>query len=97
ETSQDRFLKHIHSKNNHFSQYFANDGTPGFIVVEWLMPPRTKGGAPYRLVTGQAVSVKPGADGPEIDRVFFSFEEKADLGLDALPVPKLSTAPAATL
>lgn len=97
ETSQDRFLKHIHSKNNHFSQYFANDGTPGFIVVEWLMPSRTKGGAPYRLVTGQAVSVKPGADGPDIDRMFFSFEEKADLSLDALPVPKLSTAPAATL
>lgn len=61
------------------------------------MPARTKGAAPYRLVTGQAVSVKPGADGPEIDRLFFSFEEKADLGLDALPVPKLSTACAATL
>jgi hypothetical protein len=97
DTSQDRFLKHIHSKNNHFSQYFANDGTPGFIVVEWLMPPRTKGGAAYRLVTGQVVSVKPAADGPEIDRLFFSFEEKADLGLESLPAPKLSTAPVATL
>jgi hypothetical protein len=97
ETSQDRFLKHIHSKNNHFSQYFANDGTPGFIVVEWLMPPRSKGAAPYRLVTGQVVSVKPGPDGPDIDRLFFSFEEKADLALDSLPAPKLSTAPAATL
>lgn len=97
ETSQDRFLKHIHSKNNHFSQYFANDGTPGFIVVEWVMPPRTKGAAPYRLVTGQAVSVKPGPDGPDIDRVFFSFEEQDDLGLDSLPAPKLSMAPAATL
>lgn len=97
ETSQDRFLKHIHSKNNHFSQYFANDGTPGFIVVDWLMPPRTKGGVPYRLITGQAVSVRPGADGPDIDRLFFSFEEKANLSLDALPAPKLTTAPAATL
>lgn len=97
ETSQDRFLKHIQSRNSHFSQYFADDGAPGFIVVEWLMPPRTKGGAPYRLVTGQAVSVKPGAEGPDIDRLFFSFEEKADLSLDELPAPKLSTAPAATL
>lgn len=97
ETSQDRFLKHIHSKNNHFSQYFAKDGTPGFIVVEWLMPPRTKGGATYRLVTGQAVSVKPGADGPDIDRHFFSFSETSDLGLESLPAPKLSLVPAPTM
>ncbi len=97
ETSQDRFLKHIHSKNNHFSQYFANDGTPGFIIVEWLMPPRTKAAAPYTLVTGQAVSVKPGPDGPDIDRLFFSFEEKSDLSLGHLPAPKLSTSPAVTL
>lgn len=44
ETSQDRFLKHIQNKNNHFSQYFSPDGLPGVIMVEWLMPARTVGG-----------------------------------------------------
>ena len=41
ETSQERFLKHIQSKHNSFSQYFTHDGVPGFIVIEWLMPARS--------------------------------------------------------
>src|SRR4051812_45716128 len=57
DTSLDRFLKHLQNKNNHFSQYFSQDGLLGFILVEWEMPPRTAGDAPYRLVVGQAVSI----------------------------------------
>lgn len=93
ETSQERFLKHIQSKHNSFSQYFTHDGVPGFIIVEWLMPPRSAGGQPYRLVTGQAVSVRTTTD-TDVDRMFFSFEERADLRLEDIPAPGL-TEPAA--
>lgn len=55
ETGQERFLKHIQNKNHRFSQYFARDGLPGIVLIEWLMPARTAGGAPFRLVMGQAV------------------------------------------
>ncbi len=95
ETAQERFLKHIQSRNNAFSQYFAHDGVPGFIVVEWLMPSRTAGGMPYRLVTGQAVAVRTHTEPPDVDRMFFSFEERVDLGLADIPAPGL-TQPAPT-
>jgi hypothetical protein len=91
ETSQERFLKHIQSKHNSFSQYFAHDGVPGFIIIEWLMPPRTAGGQPYKLVTGQAVSVRTTTE-TDVDRMFFSFEERADLRLEDVPAPGLSGA-----
>lgn len=97
DTSQDRFLKHLQSKNNHFSQYFSQDGLPGFILVEWEMPSRTVGGLPYRLVVGQVVSIKAGNDVPESDRLFFSFEANKGLTLESVPAPKLSLAPAASL
>lgn len=89
ETSQERFLKHIQSKHNSFSQYFTHDGVPGFIIVEWLMPARSAGGQPYRLVTGQAVSVRTTTE-TDVDRMFFSFEESAGLRLEDLPAPGLS-------
>ena len=89
ETSQERFLKHIQSKHNSFSQYFTHDGVPGFIIVEWLMPPRSAGGQPYKLVTGQAVSVRTTTE-TDVDRMFFSFEERADLRLEDVPAPGLS-------
>lgn len=89
ETSQERFLKHIQSKHNSFSQYFTHDGVPGFIIVEWLMPPRSAGGQPYKLVTGQAVSVRTTTE-TDVDRMFFSFEERAELRLEDLPAPGLS-------
>lgn len=92
ETSQERFLKHIQSKHNSFSQYFTHDGVPGFIIVEWLMPARLAGGQPYRLVTGQAVSVRTTTD-TDVDRMFFSFEEHADLRLEDLPAPGLAGVP----
>ena len=90
ETAQERFLKHVQSKHNTFSQYFTHDGMPGFIVVEWLMPSRTAGGKPSRLVTGQAVAVRSHTEPPEVDRMFFSFEEHADLGLTDIPAPGLA-------
>ncbi|WP_322060280.1 hypothetical protein [Paraburkholderia sp. J63] len=90
ETAQERFLKHIQSKHNTFSQYFTHDGAPGFIIVEWLMPSRMAGGKPYRLVTGQAVAVRSHTEPPEVDRMFFSFEEHADLGLGDIPAPGLA-------
>jgi hypothetical protein len=89
ETSQERFLKHIQSKHNSFSQYFTHDGVPGFIIIEWLMPARSAGGLPYRLVTGQAVSVRTTTE-TDVDRMFFSFEECADLRLKDLPAVGLS-------
>lgn len=90
ETAQERFLKHIQSKHNTFSQYFTHDGAPGFIIIEWLMPSRTAGGTPYRLVTGQAVAVRSHTEPPEVDRMFFSFEVHADLGLVDIPAPGLA-------
>lgn len=90
ETSQEKFLKHIQSKHNTFSQYFTHDGAPGFIIVEWLMPSRTTGEEPYRLVTGQAVAVRSHTEPPEVDRMFFSFEEHTDLGLTDIPAPGLA-------
>lgn len=90
ETAQERFLKYIQSKHNTFSHYFTHDGAPGFIIVEWLMPSRTAGGNPYRLVTGQAVAVRSHTEPPEVDRMFFSFEEHVDLGLVDIPAPGLA-------
>lgn len=89
ETSQDRFLKHIQTNNNHFTQYFSQDGSPGIILVEWLMPCKTPIGDPYRLIVGQSVSLKPGADSVDTDRIFFSFEAKPGLDFLDIPAPKL--------
>jgi hypothetical protein len=96
ETSQERFLKHIQSKHNSFSQYFTHDGVPGFIVIEWLMPARSANGQPYKLVTGQAVSVRTTTE-TDVDRMFFSFEERADLRLEDIPASALSGAPATSM
>ena len=97
ETSQDRFLKHIQSRNNHFSQYFANDGTLGLIMVEWLMPPKRAGEGQYRLITGQAVAVRTTAEPADIERRFFSFEEDDTLSLDQVPGPRLVDEPIQSL
>jgi hypothetical protein len=91
DTSLDRFLKHLQNKNNHFSQYFSQDGLLGYILVEWEMPSRTAGGAPYRLVVGQAVSRRAGSDANECDRLFFSFEAVGSLALESVPAPKLGS------
>lgn len=94
ETSQDRFLKHIQNKNHRFAQYFAADGLPGVVLVEWEMPSRVASGTPYRLVTGQAVAARPNADHGEVERAFFSFEANEGLRFESVPAPKLTMAPA---
>lgn len=97
DTPVERFLKHIQNKNHRFSQYFARDGLPGIILIEWVMPPRTAGAQPYRLVIGQAVAVKAGAERDEVDRVFFSFESSGDLNFESVPAPKLNFAPVSSM
>jgi len=97
DTPQERFLKHIQSKNHRFSQYFARDGQPGIILIEWVMPPRTASGQPYRLVVGQAVAVKAGAERDEVERVFFSFEANSALTFESVPAPKLNFAPVGSM
>ncbi|USX27257.1 hypothetical protein NHH73_02850 [Oxalobacteraceae bacterium OTU3CINTB1] len=97
ETPQDKFLKHLQNANHRFGQYFSSDGRPGFILIEWEMPPKVVGGSPYRLVVGQVVSVKSRSDKTDIDRVFFSFEVTEQLRLESVPAPKLDHAPAETL
>jgi len=96
ETSQDRFLKHLQSKNNHFSDYFSPEGLPGFILVEWRMPPKSGNGKPYYLVVGQAVSVQ-GREQAQVTRLFFSFESTSGLRLGDVPAPKLTMAPVSTI
>lgn len=96
ETNKDRFLKTLNDKNHRFGDYFAADGTMGLIVVEWLMPPRKAGEGSYRLITGQAVAMRPAADPPD-ERMFFSFEEDANLSLDELPGPRLCDTPILSL
>ena len=97
ETAQEKFLKHVQSRNNSFSQYFSPDGLPGFIVVEWLMPAKVAGGKPYRLLTGQVVAIRPHHEPPDVDRMFFAFEEHADLGLKDIPAPGLNLAPVTSM
>lgn len=93
EPAQDRFLKHLQNPNHRFSQYFAKDGTPGLILIEWQMPPRGLLGEPYRLVIGQAAALKSTADRDDVDRIFFSFEESGDVSLDTVPGPRLVEEP----
>lgn len=92
ETNKDRFLKTLNDKNHRFGDYFATDGTLGLIIVEWLMPPRKAGEGSYRLITGQAVAMRPNADPPD-ERMFFSFEEDDHLSLEEVPGPKLCDVP----
>ncbi|PKO49079.1 MAG: hypothetical protein CVU31_02045 [Betaproteobacteria bacterium HGW-Betaproteobacteria-4] len=94
ETAQEHFLKHIQNKNHRFSQYFARDGLPGVVLVEWEMPARVAGASPYRLVVGQVVSVKSNTERDDVDRVFFSFESTGALRFESVPAPKLTMAPA---
>lgn len=89
ETRQEKFLKHMQDKNHRFAEYFSKDGSPGFIVMEWSMPPKFSGGTPYRLVIGQVVAVKSAAEREEVERQFFAFEATSKLGFDSVPAPGL--------
>ncbi|MBP4046405.1 hypothetical protein [Chromobacterium violaceum] len=94
DTPVERFLKHLHNPNHRFSQYFVPNGRPGIILIEWVMPPRTAGAQPYRLVIGQVVSAKTSAERDEVDRIFFSFEANSAINFESVPAPKLNFAPA---
>jgi chromosome segregation ATPase len=95
EPRQDRFLKTLHDQRNKFSDYFREDGTPGFIVVEWQNR-HEPSSAPKRVITGQAVAIK-NVLSHELERVFFHFESNEDLSLETLPLPKLSDTAAETM
>lgn len=97
ETPQDKFLKHLQNPNHRFGQYFSSDGRPGFILIEWEMPPKVAGGVPYRVVIGQVVSVKSRSDKTDVERIFFSFEVTATLQLESVPAPKLDGVASETL
>jgi hypothetical protein len=97
DTAQERFLKHIQNRNHRFSQYFARDGLPGVVLIEWEMPPRIAGGDGYRLVIGQVVAVKSNVERDEVDRIFFSFEARDGLYFESVPAPKLTLAPINTM
>lgn len=92
EPRQERFLKHIQDRNHRFAEYFSKDGLPGFIVMEWLMPPKFSGGKPYRLVIGQVVAVRSAAEREEVERQFFAFDATPKLGFDSVPAPNLGAA-----
>lgn len=93
EPAQDRFLKCLQNPINRFSQYFAKEGLPGLILIEWQMPPRGLLG-PYQLVIGQAVALKSSADRDSVERIFFSFESSDSVSLDTVPGPRLVAEPA---
>lgn len=97
ETPIERFLTHLQNKNHRFSDYFSHDGLPGVVLIEWEMPGKSSGEAPYRLVIGQVVTIRASATGQSIiDRVYFSFVANDTLHFNAVPAPKLGPTPANT-
>lgn len=97
DTSIDRFLQTIQDKKARFSEYFSKDGLPGVALLEWVLPPRTAGGVPCRVVVGQVVAYKQPVEKDELDRIFFAFEVGNGLELESVPVPKLNLSPANNL
>lgn len=98
EPKQERWLQHLQEKSHRFAEYFARDGHPSFIVMEWDMPARAAALPDYKLVIGQAVALKESAErGKETERWFFAFETVEGMGLEAVPAPGLSMAPVRTM
>jgi len=98
EPKQERWLQHLQKKNHRFAEYFARDGRPSFIVMEWEMPARAATMSDYKLIVGQAVAVKESAErGADVERWFFAFEAIDGMGLEAIPAPGLSMAPVRTM
>lgn len=88
ETRMDRFLKHLHDSKNRMSQYFSEDGLPGFIAVEWY---RDDGpAAEARVVTAQVVANKAVPGASELERHYFSYIVTNDITLESIPGPKLN-------
>lgn len=87
----DRWLQHLQKKNHRFHEYFSRDGRPSFILIEWDMPARSAGAADYKLVIGQAVTIKDTVErGADVDRWFFAYEVVDGLRLEEFPAPGLS-------
>lgn len=98
EPKQERWLQHLQKKSHRFAEYFARDGRPSFIVMEWDMPARAATMSDYKLIIGQAVALKESAErGAEVERWFFAFEAIEGMGLGAIPAPGLSMAPIRTM
>lgn len=98
DPKQERWLQHLQKKSHRFAEYFARDGRPSFLVMEWKMPARVANAADYRLIVGQAVALRESAErGADIDRWFFAFAVSDELALEALPMPGFSTAPVRTM
>lgn len=88
---QDLFIQHLQNSHHHFGDYFAKDGKPSLIIIEWVMPSRHPGGSDYKLVVGQVVAASNVIErGNEIERVFFAFEPRHGLAFEEIPAPKLA-------
>lgn len=98
EPKQERWLQHLQKKNHRFAEYFARDGRPSFIVMEWEMPARAAAMPDYKLIVGQSVALKESAErGADVERWFFAFEAIDGMGLETIPAPGLSIAPVRTM
>lgn len=98
EPKQERWVQHLQKKNHRFTEYFAKDGRPSFIVMEWDMPARAASLFDYKLIVGQAVALKENSErGSDIERWFFAFEAIKDFGLEDIPAPGLSAPPIRTM
>ena len=90
----DRWLQHLQQKNHRFHEYFARDGRPSFILQEWQIPRRSAGASDYKLIIGQAVTIKDAVErGADVERWFFAFEAVPGLDLDDFPGQGLNLAP----
>lgn len=98
DPKQERWLQHLQKKNHRFAEYFARDGRPSFLVMEWKMPARSSQTADYRLIIGQSVAVRDSTErGAEVERWFFAFVATDGLVLESLPVTGFSSEPVRTM
>lgn len=98
DPKQERWLQHLQKRSHRFAEYFARDGRPSFLVMEWRMPARSATGPDYQLIVGQSVALRESTErGADIDRWFFAFVANEALALDTLPVHGFSTSPVRTM
>ncbi|WP_256579940.1 MULTISPECIES: hypothetical protein [unclassified Pseudomonas] len=91
EPRRDLFIQHMQNPNHQFNDYFAKDGKPSFIIIEWSMPSRLPGGKDYKLVIAQAVATRDVIErGNDVDRVFFAFESQHGIAFEDIPAPGVS-------
>ncbi|WLH14728.1 hypothetical protein PSH74_10610 [Pseudomonas hefeiensis] len=91
EPRRDLFIQHMQNPNHQFNEYFAKDGKPSFIIIEWSMPSRLPGGKDYKLVIAQAVATRDVIErGNDLDRVFFAFESQHDITFEDIPAPGIN-------